>query len=373
MLDLRILPFVAVAALAPFTSRSLAVEDAPRWDHDPVAEQDPVEELDPGAAQNGAPAAAVYDPLAVEGAQALEPLDLEAEDVERERTLPLRVWLPPVDEGAAPTPAPVVLFSHGLGGSREGNPYLGRHWAARGYAVVFVQHPGSDAAVWRDVPRRDRMRALQAAASAEQYLARVADIPAVLDALEIWNADGEHPLHGRFDLERVGMSGHSFGAVTTQAVSGQAARGIGQHSTDPRIDAAVAMSPSTPARGAASVAFGSVAVPWLLMTGTHDDSPIGDTTPESRREVYPHLPSTIDRFELVLDGAEHSAFGDRALPDDDRPRNPNHHRAVLALSTAFWDAYLGEEDDARAWLHGDGPRGVLEEADLWQAARAEAR
>ncbi len=34
---------------------------------------------------------------------------------------------------AAHALAPVVLFSHGLGGSREGNPYLGHHWAAGGF------------------------------------------------------------------------------------------------------------------------------------------------------------------------------------------------------------------------------------------------
>ena len=59
---------------------------------------------------------------------------------------PIRVYLP-----AAGTPAPVVLFSHGLGGSREGNAFMGRHWAQRGYVAVFLQHPGSDDGVWMDV------------------------------------------------------------------------------------------------------------------------------------------------------------------------------------------------------------------------------
>jgi len=324
----------------------------------------------PSSSQSSSTQSPSYDPLAVAEAPAPEPLDLEVVDTERERTLPIRVWLPPVAEDAAPEPAPVVLFSHGLGGSCENNPYLGRHWSTRGYAVVFVQHPGSDAAVWEGVPRRERMRALEAAASTEQYLARIADVPAVLDALAAWNTDEAHLLRGRFDLERVGMSGHSFGAVTTQSVSGQAARGIGQRFTDARIDAAVAMSPSPPQRGRPEDAFGSVSIPWLLMTGTRDDSPIGETTPESRREVFPHLPSTIDRFELVLDGAEHSAFGDRALPGEDGARDPNHHRVILALSTAFWDAYLRDDADARAWLFGEGPRGVLADADEWSAARA---
>ena len=52
------------------------------------------------------------------------------------------------------------------------------------------------------------------------------------------------------------------------------------------------------------------------MTGTKDDSPIGNQSPEDRLAVYPALPATIDRYELVLHDALHSAFSERALPGD---------------------------------------------------------
>ena len=47
-------------------------------------------------------------------------------------------------------------------------------------------------------------------------------------------------------------------------------------------------------------------------------------------------------------------------------RNPNHHRVILALSTAFWDAWLRDDAAAKAWLDGDGPKSVLEKNDRWQ-------
>jgi hypothetical protein len=127
------------------------------------------------------------------------------------------------------------------------------------------------------------------------------------------------------------------------------------------------MSPSPPQRRGADpkLAFGEVRLPWLLLTGTEDDSPIGDLEPARRLEVYPALPPG-GKYELVLFGAEHSAFGDRPLAADRAPRNPNHHRAVLALTTAFWDAWLRDDSAARAWLDGDGPRSVLETKDRWQ-------
>ena len=188
------------------------------------------------------------------------------------------------------------------------------------------------------------------------------------------------------------MSGHSFGAITTQAVSGQTFPGLGAaglggagfggarrgaadrrglggggaFSNEPRIKASVIFSPSSPRIGDPKIAFASVKLPWLLMTGTEDTAPIGDIDVESRLDVFPSLPPG-DKFELVLDGATHSAFGDRPLPSDQEgQRNPNHHRAIMALSTAFLDTYLRNDPAARAWLKGDGPASVLEKGDRWQ-------
>jgi predicted dienelactone hydrolase len=301
-----------------------------------------------------------YDPLSLPKGAEGRKSDFTVRDEARKREIPLRVYLP-----AANKPAPVVLFSHGLGGTRQGSVYLGKHWSARGYAAVFLQHPGSDDSVWKDQPLAKRMDAMKQAASAQNFMLRVRDVTVVLDQLERWNKEDRHVLRGRLDMKRVGMSGHSFGAVTTQAVSGQSVPLAGQRLTDARIRAAIAFSPSKPRRGDSAAAFGSVKIPWMLMTGTKDSAPIGDPDPASRLDVYPHLPATIDKYELVLFNAEHSVFTDRPLPGDREPRNPNHHRAVLALSTAFWDAYLRDDAAARDWLRGPGARSVLETDDRW--------
>jgi predicted dienelactone hydrolase len=301
-----------------------------------------------------------YDPLAVDPAFHAVPLDLSFHDAARNRDIPLRIYLP-----TNTAPEPVVLFSHGLGGSREGSVFLGEQWAARGYVAVFVQHPGSDDSVWKNVPMLERMKALNQAASLDNFLLRVQDIPAVLDQLEIWNADKTNSLAGRLDMKKVGMSGHSFGAVTTEAVSGEVFPLSGQKLTDPRIKAAIAFSPSSPKTGSTAKAFGSVKIPWMLMTGTKDVAPIGNEDVASRLKVYPAL-TDAPKYEVVLFNAEHSVFTDRALPGDQEPRNPNHHRVILALSTAFWDAYLRGDADALAWLNSSGPRSVMEAKDQWQ-------
>lgn len=304
-----------------------------------------------------------YDPLALPENWSPTVRDFVVRDSQRDRDIPIRVFLPESSE-----PAPVVLFSHGLGGSRTNNQYLGNHWSGRGYLVVFVQHPGSDESVWKTEPPRSRMNALRKAANGRNFMLRVGDIPAVLDQLDQWNAQEGHPLYQRVDLEHVGMSGHSFGAVTTQAVSGQQF-GKGRSSvTDARIDAAIAMSPSAPAGESADEAFSTVSIPWLLMTGTRDKAPIGRVEVADRLAVFPALPNG-DKYELVLWDAEHSAFSERKRlgKRNDRDVRQQHHRAVLATSAAFWDAYLKNDSDARAWLAGDGVKSVLNAKDRWQS------
>ena len=300
-----------------------------------------------------------YDPLKVPEVEIVSKT-FEVKDAGRDRTLPIRVYLP---EGKKP--APVILFSHGLGGSRDNNPYLGNHWAKRGYAVVFVQHPGSDESVWKDAGPLEKVTAMRQAASIDNYLKRTKDVPAVIDALAKWNGEPEHALAGRLDLEHLGMSGHSFGAQTTQAVAGQGARPR-MSLAEPRIDAAVMMSPSPPAAGDPTKAFAPIKIPCLLMTGTHDDSPIGNTTPADRLKVFPHL-QQAPAWQVVFDQATHMDFGQSGKGSPTR-----YHQATLALTTAFWDAELKADPAAKAWLRGENARPVLVAADRWES-NAKAR
>lgn len=301
---------------------------------------------------------AAYDPLKVPDAK-IASQTFEVKDNKRERTLPIRVYLPTSEKAA-----PVLLFSHGLGGSRDNNPYLGNHWAKRGYAVVVIQHPGSDESVWKDTAALERMASMKKAASLENYLERCKDIPAVIDALAAWNGSKDHALKGRLDLEHLGMSGHSFGAQTTQAVAGQSLARGRMSFGEPRIDAAVMMSPSPPTLGDPASAFAGIKIPCLLMTGTLDDSPIGNTKPEDRLKVFPHL-ANAPAWQVVFDKANHMAFGERPLKGE-AAADPRYHRAILALTTAFWDAELKGDAKAKAWLNGESARSVLAPSDKWE-------
>lgn len=290
----------------------------------------------------------------------IEVLRYEPVDASRSRTVPVKIYRVKSKEAR-----PIIVFSHGLGGSRENGVYLAEHWARNGYVAVFVQHPGSDESVWKEAGRGERMAAMKQAASGRSLLDRLGDIPFVLDQLELWNGEPGHALHGALDLEHIGMTGHSFGAVTTQAMMGQKFP-LGKSFPDPRFDAFLPMSPSTGRGVGATEAFGHISAPVLCMTGTADTSVITpEMTAESRREVYAALPAG-DKYELVFEGGTHSAFSDTALFNE--KRSEHHHGAIQTISTRFWDAYLKGDATAKAWLQSDKPRtdAKLIEKDLWE-------
>jgi predicted dienelactone hydrolase len=290
----------------------------------------------------------------------VQTIRFEPNDEARSRIVPLKVYASESEK-----PLPVILFSHGLGGSRENNTYLGKHWAAAGYICVFLQHAGSDQEVWKTAQRGQRFAALKAATGGRSLLNRLADVTFVIDLLESWNAEAGHPLQGRLDLERIGMSGHSYGAATTLGVAG---RKYPRDRTFPedRIDAFLPMSPQASKNGYPSEkAFGNLAKPILCMTGTEDGSPIDPSLkPESRREVYAALP-VGDKYQLVLEDAQHSAFGDSQ--GKAHTRDPKHHPAIQQISTNFWDAYLKGESESKAWLQSNKAvkETGLSSADQW--------
>jgi len=276
-------------------------------------------------------------------AQALE-LRAEWRDAGRNRTVPVKVFAP---RGTAA--APVILFSHGLGGSREGGSLWGEHWASRGYLVIHLQHPGSDEAV-----ARQGLQALKQAATGRELEARTRDVRFALDELQRRHAAGEAPF-AQADLARIGLAGHSFGAVTTLAVAGQAwPRAGAAAAPDPRIKAAIAFSPNAHERaGPLDQQFGGIHIPVLLLTGTRDGDIVGDgTTPEGRARVYDFLPGPA-KVLAIFEGGDHMVFGGHVMRRPATPTDRVIQDAVRELSGAFWDAHLRGDPRARDWLAGE--------------------
>jgi predicted dienelactone hydrolase len=126
----------------------------------------------------------------------------------RREPLPLDLWQP--SRGAADTAErPWLLLMPGLGGDADHLGWLAGALARRGWAVVVLQHPGSDGAAVRST-----LAGRRPPPGAETLTARLADAEAVLAA----RRDGQLPLPGR----GVVLMGHSLGAVTALMAAGLA-------------------------------------------------------------------------------------------------------------------------------------------------------
>jgi predicted dienelactone hydrolase len=269
------------------------------------------------------------------------------------RVVPYKIYYPTNAQGARP----IVIFSHGLGGNRDGAEYLLRFLAENGYAAVAVQHPGSDTpAVFGGMPGTPGFDPSKAEAGARAAMApgvavdRFHDIPFAITELERMNA-GDAKLRGRLDTSRIGMSGHSYGAVTTLALSGQSLGPRGQFSfADQRITAAIAYSPNKPRVGDPSQVYKAIRIPTFHMTGTEDKSPLdGSEDPVNRQIPYRNI-AGADKYLLVFTGGDHMIFSGRTLRSGPRPNDEKFHALINKASLAYWDAYLMGNKDAKAYL-----------------------
>jgi predicted dienelactone hydrolase len=168
------------------------------------------------------------------------------------------------------------------------------------------------------------------------------------------------------------MSGHSFGAHTTQAVAGQAfGRGLAgrQSLREPRIDAAIAFSPAPPraAEDAQRRAFATVEIPFFSITGTADEvRELTDVSAADRTLPFRYMPAGA-KYLLVFDGAEHNAFsGNTLLRRRGAAADPGLVEAVRASTTAFWRAILLGDEGAQEWLDGDGVASLLGPVDRFE-------
>jgi len=305
-----------------------------------------------------------YVPKTEPGPHKVQQVTAEWRDAVRDRVVPVRIYIPDGDG-----PFPLIIYSHGLGGSRDGNRYVGTHWASHGYICAHIQHKGSDTAVWKGAGDQAMAKMKLAAMRPENAVNRPKDVTFAIDRLTAINAEKGGSLVGRIDLTKIGVGGHSFGAFTALASTGRVlARLLGKpiDLTDKRIKACLPMS--APGRDSARTrkSYANYATPCLHMTGTKDDSIISDTKAADRRCAF-DASSKGDQYLLILKDAEHMAFGD-SLRRRDR-RNAKHHPLILQSGTAFWDAYLKGDAAALKWLAEGGFKRTLGREGTFEVKR----
>jgi len=292
-----------------------------------------------------AASSAAQAPVSSLAAQGVEVIYGEWRDDARNRTVPYKLYLP-----TSHAPAPVVIFSHGLGGSREAAAFVLEYLAENGFAAVSIQHPGSDESLLGDGRPMEQLR--EAVRDARSAAARFGDVRFVIDQLERETANGRFA--GRFDVSRIGMSGHSYGALTTLIAVGQRpAAGAADVFRDARIDAAIVYSPNAPRNQEPGPALAGIATPILHFTGTADRTPLDlEMTPEGRQIPFRTI-TGADQYLIVFDGGDHAIFSGRVQRGGRMsPAQRAQTEAIERETLTFWRAYLSQDASALASMCG---------------------
>jgi len=277
----------------------------------------------------------------------------EWHDDARNRDVPVKIYYPKTGSG----PFPVIIFSHGLGGSREDYGYLGEGWAAHGYVSVHLQHPGSDTGIFKNGGSEHSGAAMRKVIKDPQHiLDRAEDVSFAIDQLAKLNGE-EPPLQNRLDLSRLGMAGHSYGAGAALIVAGERVPVVGEKYRDERIKAVIAMSPPI----FHGLEFDDIHVPVFVMTGTQD---AGFTRTWFRRTAYNKIKSP-GTCQVNFKGAEHMTFADPLRPGD-KAKDEKFHPLILAATTAFWDAHLRGDAGAKTWLEQGGFTALMDGAGKFE-------
>lgn len=263
---------------------------------------------------------------------------------------------------------PVILMSHGFGGSARIMGWLGAALARDGYIVISVDHPGNSDGDMSDV-------------GSIAWWERPRDMIASLRAVERDARFG--PL---IAPDRIGAAGFSIGGMTTLALAGarvdplnydrfcaghpedgvcakpperkdqpdiSRAEGVrllgltdaqahaGDGTALPGLKAAFAIAP--PSQQLAQGSFATIRVPVVIMTG--DADPI--VPPRNHAEIAAR--AILGAKLIVVPGAAHYTFlaacTDAARGNggacDDAPLQPRAHREAIAAALALFHRTLG--------------------------------
>jgi len=181
---------------------------------------------------------------------------------------------------------PLVVFSHGNGGSRHQNTFWCDDVASHGYIIVSADHTGN--AGWTIIDGKPIL--FQSGERLNSATDRPLDVCFLLDQMIRWDTGVDPRFAGRIDTDRAAVAGMSFGSFTAHWAADR----------DSRFKAVVAMSGAPPTHT-------NLTVPSLRMLGAEDRTlgVLGNTLIRNN-----HASHTGPSFLLELKDGGHYSFTD---------------------------------------------------------------
>jgi predicted dienelactone hydrolase len=306
-------------------------------------------------------------------------LDLKYKGKEGERMITVAVWYPtsklprPYRYGglisgevaldaepcAEQGPYPLLVFSHGYGGSGIGHVFLTEPLAARGWIVVAPDH--HDRFSWvrirsgynRDLDRRAFWRhALTIAGSGPDnriaYVYRLDEMKLVLDQMLEYR-----PFAGLIDRKRIAVGGHSFGGYTALGLCGTI-----EKRRDDRIKAVLLFSTGAGGYLFTQREIAAVNIPSMYLLGERERGQLRGTRTmaDLADKVYRNLPPP--KYFLEIKGANHFSFNNRFIENHRTwllSKREERFRIIRRYSIAFLEKHVAGEKAASSVLEQRDP------------------
>ncbi len=268
---------------------------------------------------------------------------------------------------------PLIVFSHGAFGSKDGYGPLAHYWSENGLIVARPMHEDSlryfakerianlsqNQDQTRFTSSGERKASLDDAfnkfkhKSFQNWQARPRDISFLLDQLDSLDDELGQKQVG-IERNSIGVGGHSFGAHTAQVLAGTIIGGSCDLE-DQRPRAFVLLSPQGMEEGfdgrspTDENSWGRLIRPTMSITGTRD---LGRHGEEHSWRFHPFTYSPPgDKYLVVVRDGHHGLGGIAGRHFQGAgPNNCEHVRIVQQLSLAFWQAYLTGSSTAMSYL-----------------------
>jgi predicted dienelactone hydrolase len=262
-----------------------------------------------------------------------------------------------VSAPATGTGLPVILLSHGHGGSNNlssmnGYAPIANLWAAAGFVVIQPTHLSS---------RTLSHQLADTPGAPFFWRSRTEDMSHILNRLdEIVNTLPQ--LAERIDHDKIAVAGHSLGGHTASLLLGARSAdpdtGEEVNLTEPRIKAGVLLA--APGRGGEllnglmadkvpffhTTDFSTMTTPTLVVAGDQDDSKhFTDVGPDWHADPYRLAPAP--KTLLTLFGAEHLLGGISGYDaDETTDESPERVAALARLTWAYLHSQFEPSDHA---------------------------
>jgi predicted dienelactone hydrolase len=297
-------------------------------------------------------------------------LDFSYRSGGQEKTVTVAVWYPtaaspkpynyggPVNGKVAPRgeplgeggPYPLLVFSHGYGGSGLGAVFFTEHLAARGWIVAAPDHNDRFAAVrirtgqQRDFDRAGFLRSAMEISTCgpedrSAHLYRLDEMKLVLDRMV-----ESGPFAKLIDRGRICVGGHSFGGFTALGLCGTI-----KERHDDRIKAVLLFSTGAGGYLFKDSELAAVKIPSMLFLGERErNQKRGKATmAEIADKVYRQMPPP--KYFVEIRGANHFSFNN-GFSDDRASRHlsgsEEQFEVIRRYSIAFLEKHVAGKVEA---------------------------